>query len=159
MYRLSSIKIISGGQTGVDRAALDAARALGLDYGGAVPQGRLTEDGRLDDRYAHMTELSTNSYPARTEVNVVDADATLIVNRGVLEGGTALTIEYARKHTKPYLHIDINRTSENEVVRIVKEWLEKTKPSVLNVAGPRESKAQGIYDSVYGILRKILLLA
>ena len=97
---LKKLKIISGGQTGADRAGLDAARELGLDYGGAVPRGRLTEAGPLPAYYDRMEELETSSYPARTEKNVRDADITLIFTRGELSSGTALTLVLARRFRK-----------------------------------------------------------
>ena len=84
--------IVSGGQTGVDRAALDAARGLGLPYGGHVPRGRRAEDGPLADDYAGMTETASRNPAVRTARNVRDSDATLILCRGAPDGGTALTL-------------------------------------------------------------------
>jgi len=110
------LKLISGGQTGADRAALDVAIELGLDYGGAIPKVRIAEDGPLDSKYENMTELDTPDYDARTEKNVLVADATLIFTDGVLGGGSALTIACARKHNKPFLHIDLCAVSEDESV-------------------------------------------
>ncbi|MFH1380267.1 MAG: putative molybdenum carrier protein [bacterium] len=149
------MKIISGGQSGADRAALDAAIDLKFEYGGSIPQGRLTEAGALDPKYDRMTELSTSSYPVRTEKNVIDADATLVFNMGTLEGGTTLTVDFAKKCNTPYLIIDLKATTEPEAIRLIKEWLDVIQPQILNVAGPRESKARGIYNKVYGILMRV----
>lgn len=146
------MKIISGGQTGVDRAALDAAIAVGLDYGGFIPLGRKAEDGFIDLMYTQLIELSTAAYNARTEQNVIDGDATLIFTAGKPDGGTKLTIKLLRKHRKPSLLIYLANTGENEVVERVKNWLCKLEPRVLNVAGPRESKSPGIYTQVFDIL-------
>jgi hypothetical protein len=149
------LKIISGGQTGVDRAALDAAIAVGLDYGGSIPLGRKAEDGFIDLRYTELIELSTAAYGARTGKNVMDGDATLIFTAGKPDGGTKLTIKLLRKHCKPSLLIYLANTGENEVVERVKNWLCKLGPRVLNVAGPRESKAPGIYAKVLEILTAV----
>lgn len=146
------MKIISGGQTGVDRAALDAAIAVGLDYGGSIPLGRKAEDGFIDLRYTELIELFTTAYSTRTEQNVMDGDATLIFTAGKPDGGTKLTIKLLRKHCKPSLLIYLANTGENEAVERVKNWLCKLEPRVLNVAGPRESKSPGIYDKVLEIL-------
>jgi len=150
------LKIISGGQTGADRAALDVAIALGLDYGGAIPKVRIAEDGPLDSKYENMTELDTPDYDARTEKNVLAADATLIFTDGILGGGSALTIEFAEKYNKPFLHIDFSAVAENEAIRGVKEWLNKISPAVLNVAGSRKSTSKGIYEKVHNVLKSIL---
>jgi len=139
-----NVKVISGGQTGVDRGALDAARALGLKYGGAVPRGRRTEAGPLPPGYAGMTELSSISYRARTEKNVRDAEGTLILYRGKLRGGTALTARLAKASGKPCLKINLGKTGPNLAAERIRAWLAEVKPGVLNVAGPRESAAPGI---------------
>jgi hypothetical protein len=150
------MKIISGGQTGVDRAGLDAAIELGLEYGGAVPKGRKTEYGPLPMRYSRMTELSNPNYPARTRKNVADADATLIFTFGTPDRGTALTIEIAKKCNKPFLHVDLQGLAEPNVVAAVTSWLRALKPQVLNVAGSRESTSAGIYARVRAILILVL---
>lgn len=151
------MKIISGGQTGADRAALDVAIELNISYGGAIPNGRMTEDGQLSEQYKNMTELESNSYAFRTEQNVVDSDATLILILGNLDisSGTGLTVNYAKKHNKPYLIQNLKEISETEVVISVKEWLNVVKPAIINIAGSRESKARGISAKVYGILKRV----
>ena len=149
-------KIISGGQTGADIAGIDAALSLGIDYGGSIPKGRRTEDGTLPEKYNKIIELETTSYPVRTEKNVVDSDATLIFTYNKMGSGSALTIKLAKKHKKPFLHINIEKTSDMEAVKKVFQWLDKVKPLVLNLAGSRESSAQGIYNRVYEILKEVL---
>lgn len=152
----SSPKIISGGQTGVDRAALDAALTLKLPCGGAVPKGRKAEDGRIDRKYAFLKELDTDRYAVRTERNVSDADATLILTVGKPKGGTAYTVACARMQGKPHLLVDMGEKNDDEVIRLVKDWLIRIRPSTLNVAGPRESQSPGIYDRAYRLLHSIL---
>lgn len=150
------MKIISGGQTGADRAGLDVAILLGIDYGGSIPKGRLTEEGPLDSKYTGMTELDTASYPARTEKNVEDADATLIFTIGPPDIGTALTISLAQKYKKPFLHIDLREEGYVEVINKIKNWIGDISPGILNIAGSRESKSKGIYKKVFDILKKVL---
>ncbi|MCX5812968.1 MAG: putative molybdenum carrier protein [Proteobacteria bacterium] len=149
------MKIISGCQTGVDRAAIDVAIEIGLDYGGSVPRGRLAEDGAIDKKYDKLTELETDRYESRTEKNVVDTDATLIFTVGAPLGGTALTIECAKKHRKQYLLIDLEKKPDNEIIESIQTWLSDNQPEILNVAGPRESSAPGIYERVFIILYNI----
>jgi hypothetical protein len=149
-------KIISGGQTGADIAGIDAALSLGIDYGGSIPRGRRTEDGTLPEKYNKIIELETTSYPVRTEKNVVDSDATLIFTYNKMGSGSALTIKLAKKHKKPFLHINIEKTSNMEAVKKLSQWLDKVKPLVLNLAGSRESSSQGIYNRVYEILMEVL---
>ncbi len=147
-------KIISGGQTGVDQAALDAAMDVGLAYGGWLPAGRRTERGPLPQRYAHMQELPTESYPERTRKNVEAADATLIISRGSLTGGSALTAKIAAEVGKPYLHIDLERLPV--AAACLEEWLRRHHPEILNIAGPRASSDAKIYGQAYALIKQIL---
>ncbi|HID74598.1 MAG TPA: hypothetical protein EYP56_01225 [Planctomycetaceae bacterium] len=135
-------KVVSGGQTGVDRAALDAAIELGIPHGGWCPAGRRAEDGTIPVRY-QLRETESADYSVRTERNVVDSDATLILYRGTLSGGTELTWRLAQSHGKPCLLVDLDGDPS---VRRVREWLGRVRPAVLNVAGPRESQNPGIGD-------------
>ena len=105
-------KIISGGQTGADRAALDVAIKLIILHGGWIPKGRKTEDGTLPEIYK-LKEMPTDSYPARTEQSVIDSDGTLIIARGKLTGGTDYTRKMTLRHHKQLLGIDLNPTSGN----------------------------------------------
>ncbi len=132
-------KIISGGQTGVDQAALDVAIKLNIPHGGWIPKGRKTEDGVLPDKY-QLQEMSSTSYPKRTEKNVLDSDGTLIVSYGNLTGGSALTRKMAKKHNRQWIHIDLNKFSVPEAVQAVRSWIEGNVIAVLNVAGSRASK-------------------
>ena len=150
-------KIISGGQTGDDRAALDVALNLGLPHGGWVPRGRRAEDGEIPTRY-QLKEMPTNSYPARTEANVVDSDGTLILTHGSLKGGSKLTREYADTFAKPYLHLDLNEILGDKALYTLVNWLTDKDIRVLNVAGTRASEDPLIYDKVFEILNNALLL-
>jgi hypothetical protein len=146
-------KIVSGGQTGVDRAALDSASALGLQSGGWCPSGRIAEDGRLRLRY-RLVETPSPDYWQRTEWNVRDSDGTLIINRGRLDGGTLATARYAREaHAKPLYIVEVGRRIRRERFHA---WLARHRVRVLNVAGPRESKRPGIYREARGILLRLL---
>lgn len=146
-------RIVSGGQTGVDRAALDAALDLGFPCGGWCPLGRRAEDGTIPDRYP-LTETSWRGYPQRTEWNVRDSDATLIITRGEPDGGTALTVQLAEKHGRPCLVID---PGDLEPLATIRSWLERHGVAVLNVAGPRESSHEGIYAQAFELVHTLLL--
>jgi hypothetical protein len=150
MYRID--KIISGGQTGADRAGLDFAIKNKIPHGGWIPKGRLTENGKLSAKY-HLKEMSTSSYPARTQKNVIVADGTLIVSKGSLSGGSALTREFAKRSGKPWLHINMKNMSRKDASEKLISWLTKNRIKVLNVAGPRDSKDSGIYKTVLSLLQ------
>jgi hypothetical protein len=145
-------KIISGGQTGVDRAALDVAMQLGIPCGGWCPKGRRAEDGVIPDKYP-LTETPSPFYPERTRYNVRDSDGTLILTRGVPKGGTALTIELATRQAKLYLDIDLDQEPSTQAVL---DWAKRNSVQVLNVAGPRESESRGIYLKAADFLRELL---
>ena len=134
------MKLISGGQTGVDRAALDVAITWGVPHGGWCPRGRLAEDGRIPFRYK-LRETDSPEYPVRTEQNVLDSDATLILYRGELSGGTELTLRLAERHGRPSMAVDLDDPPAAEDVL---RWLDANRIEVLNVAGPRESQSPGI---------------
>ena len=145
-------KIVSGGQTGVDRAALDVALELGLPCGGWCPRGRRAEDGPIDPRYP-LTETPWDSYPQRTEWNVRDSDGTLILTRGAPDGGTALTVELARRYGRPHRVIDLAAPPDAAEVQ---PWAREHQVRILNVAGPRESSCPGIHDEATAFLRRLL---
>ena len=145
-------KIISGGQTGVDRAALDAAIELGITGGGWCPKGRASEDGPIPDRYP-LTETPFADPAQRTEWNVRDADATLIIAQGKLTGGTARTQRLATSQPKPCLVINPTEATSAATVRA---WLNEHAVTTLNVAGPRASTDPDIYELALGLLRKVL---
>lgn len=146
------LKIISGGQTGVDRAALDVALELGLPCGGWCPRGRRAEDGAVPQIYP-LQETRVAAYSDRTERNVQGSDATLILNRGRLEGGTRLTLEIAATLGRPCRVVDLDHPPPPESLTT---WLESHAVKVLNVAGPRESGRPGIHDLAAGFLRRLL---
>jgi len=144
-------KIVSGGQTGADRAALDLALRLGIPHAGWVPKGRRAEDGPLPDRYL-LKETSTANYPERTEQNVIDSDGTLVISHGSLTEGSTYTVEMAIKHGRPWLHLDMERLTLREASQRVRSWIATSSIEVLNVAGPRQSNDPRIYDTVFAVL-------
>ncbi|MGR9106566.1 MAG: putative molybdenum carrier protein [Gammaproteobacteria bacterium] len=147
----SAISVISGGQTGVDRAALDAAMAMNIPVGGWCPKGRRAEDGRIPERYP-LRETASEDYALRTRLNVLDADATLILCRGSLAGGTLLTKQLADGHDKKLRIADPGCAEDH---RAVAAWLIENGIGTLNVAGPREEKVPGIYLECYRWLRRL----
>jgi len=150
-------KIISGGQTGADQAAIDVAIHMGIPYGGWLPRGRKTEKGPLPDKYL-LQELPDSRYSKRTEKNVIDSDGTLIMSHGKLTGGSELTREIAEKNNRPCLHIDLNKTIVFKAAGQIKTWIETYKIEVLNIAGPRESNDPKIYKATGEVLETVLHL-
>ncbi|GAB6905383.1 conserved hypothetical protein [Desulfosarcina cetonica] len=149
-------KIISGGQTGVDRAALDVAMHLGIAHGGWVPKGRLAEDGPLP-AYYQLQEMPTAEYAERTEKNVQDADGTLIISRGTPTGGTEYTRKMVLKHGKQLLHIDLAMgQSPSAAGSLIAAWIEMNRIETLNVAGPRASGDPKIYNQAFTLLTEAL---
>lgn len=148
-------KVISGGQTGVDRAALDAALELGIAIGGWCPKGRRAEDGPIHSRYP-LQETATDDYAERTERNVLEADGTLILFRDGIAGGTALTVTLARMAKKPLFLLDLSLLED---IGPVIEWIAVEGIQVLNVAGPRESQAPGIYHQARSLVLRLISTA
>ena len=148
-------RILSGGQTGADRAALDFAIKHHIPHGGWVPKGRKTEDGTLDQKY-QLQKMPTDEYSKRTEKNIVDSDATLILSHASLTGGSALTQSLADKHGKPCIHIDLSKVDIRKAVLIINIWIQRYKIKVLNVAGPRASKDLKIYQATIDLLEAVL---
>ena len=149
-------KIVSGGQTGADRAALDVALELAIGTGGWIPRGRRAEDGAVPDRYDGLVETASDQYERRTELNVRDSDATAIFSFGPPAGGSALTARVAGSLGKPVLTLDLERDSSGEAIERLQDWLAVTRPRVLNVAGPRASDQPGIAEATALILRAAL---
>jgi membrane protease YdiL (CAAX protease family) len=149
-------KIVSGGQTGADRAALDVALALGLEVGGWVPRGRRAEDGRIPDRYPGLAETDSDDPAIRTVRNVRDSDATLVLSHGPLCGGSLLTLREARRAGRPALHLDLDVLSETSAAERLRAWLEELRIATLNVAGPRASEDPAIAASTAAVLRAAL---
>jgi hypothetical protein len=140
-------KVISGGQTGVDRAALDAAIELGIPHGGWCPKGRPARDGIIPPKY-RLQETTSSTYPPRTRMNVRDSDGTLIYSdpEGNYSRGTALTLRIATEEGKNHLIIrpDMPLPFTSAV-----DWVLAKNIHILNVAGPSEEGHEGIYKQAY----------
>jgi hypothetical protein len=147
--------VVSGGQTGADRAALDWAIRHGIPHGGWCPRGRRAEDGPIDARY-DLQETASASYARRTWLNVRDSDATLIFNQGPLEDGTLETLRCAEALNQPYRIFQLEGDTLEAVTRAVIGWLKEGRFARLNIAGPRESKRPGIHASVSEVLEGCL---
>ena len=148
-------RLVSGGQTGVDRGALDAALEAGVPTGGWCPKGRLAEDGEIDMRYP-LRETESADYLARTEANVRDSDGTLIlVEDTALTGGTAATKRFAQRLGKPCLVGSVGDRSQ-AALKSICDWLEANAVATLNVAGPRESGAPGIEAKARALMLTLL---
>ncbi len=145
------LKIISGGQTGVDRAALDVALKHGIDCGGWVPAGRLDEYGRIPDRYP-LQELEQSSFTERTFQNVKSSDGTAIIYYNQLQGGTEITIAFCMKQNRPYLLIDARRVPAEQAADLIDKFVREEHIATLNVAGPRESEWSDGYDYAFRAL-------
>ncbi|MDX8405392.1 MAG: putative molybdenum carrier protein [Mariprofundus sp.] len=149
------MKIVSGGQTGVDRAALDAAMALDIAVGGWCPRGRRALDGKIPDCYP-LRETRGNGYQTRTKWNVRDSDATLIICHGKPSGGTALTLRYCEALAKPSFiyQLPVGRSPAPMDSELL-QWLDKQRVHTLNIAGPRERSAYPIYRPAYALLSEL----
>jgi hypothetical protein len=146
-------RIISGGQTGVDRAALDVALELGIAVGGWCPKGRRAEDGRIQRRYP-LRETPSTRYAQRTAWNVRDSDATLILTLGPLTRGTAFTHKLTHTYGRPMFVVDL---AETRAVSPVRRWLNKHNVRTLNVAGPRASTEREINVLSERYLRRLFV--
>jgi len=151
-------KIISGGQTGADQGALDAAIKLGIPHGGWIPKGRLTENGPLSDKY-NLIEMPTESYLERTKKNIRESDGTLILSHGRLTGDKTFTKEKAPLlYGKPILHIDLFSVTSFVAAVQINNWIVDYDIRIMNVAGPRASKDSKIYQSTLDIIESALFL-
>jgi hypothetical protein len=154
---VKALKIISGGQTGVDRAALDVALQRGIQSGGWCPAGRLDEFGRIPDRYP-VHELEKSGFTERTLQNVKDSDGTVVIYPGQLSGGTEQTIRFCVELERPHQLIDASRVSTEGAANLITDFVSKNKIDTLNVAGPRQSEWPEGYDYAFRAL-DILLTA
>ncbi len=145
-------KIVSGGQTGVDRGALDAAIACNVPHGGWCPKGRLAEDGPIAKCY-QLIELDSRDYAVRTEQNVIDSDGTLILYRHTLVGGTLLTHRLAQRWKKPLLRVRLDRAIDYDRMAA---WITEHQIRILNIAGPRGSSEPGLQQLTQAIVTKLL---
>lgn len=152
-------RIITGGQTGVDRAAWDAALESGIAIGGWVPSEKWAEDGRIPEIYRGLNETRSRDPAARTRSNVRDSDGTLIVSRGDLTGGSAFTRSLCEEMGRPVLHIDLSKTSDHVAVSLIIEWFATNKIRILNVAGPRASEDPAIYSLSKKLLGSVFVLS
>lgn len=143
--------VMSGGQTGADRAALDWAIHHQIAHGGWCPKGRLASDGPLPLHY-QLRETESTGYRQRTKLNVQDSDATLIFNTGRLDGGTLQTVRFAHTMKKPYRVFQLDHSNLEEVAPEIVEWLTGVRLNMLNIAGPREEKRPGVYAVVFSVL-------
>jgi len=149
------VKIISGGQTGVDRAALDVALKHGIESGGWCPTGRLDEIGRIPDRYP-VEELEDGGFIERTLQNIKDSDGTVIIYPGKLSGGTEQTLHFCVEQRRPHELIDASNVSTEKAAQLIADFVRETKIDILNVAGPRASEWPEGYDYAYRTLDSFL---
>jgi hypothetical protein len=145
------LKIISGGQTGVDRAALDVALRHGIEAGGWCPVGRLDEFGRIPDQYP-VQELAVGRFSERTLQNVKDSDGTVIIYPGKLGGGTEQTVRFCMELQRPHQIIDASKISAEDAAKLIAGFVRNHKVAILNVAGPRESEWAEGYDYAFRAL-------
>ncbi|MFC1489130.1 putative molybdenum carrier protein [Thermodesulfobacteriota bacterium] len=150
-------KIVSGGQTGADQAALDTAIKLDIPHGGWISKGRKTENGPLPEKY-QLQEMDTDSYAKRTEQNVIDSDGTLIISHGNLTGGTDYTRKMAIQHNRPWIHINLEQTIAFQAAENIRSWILDHHIETLNVAGPRASTDPEIYQAVTDVLETAMHL-
>ena len=148
-------RIVTGGQTGVDRGALDAALEAGFPCGGWAPEGRTAEDGPLHERYP-LRELAGAGYEERTLQNVLDSDGTAILYSGTLEGGTRQTMVHCVEHGKPFELIDAAHAGPRDAALKLAAFIERNRLSTLNIAGPRASKWLGAYAFAHATVKHLL---
>ena len=148
---MSNLVVVSGGQTGVDRAALDWALHNKISCGGWCPKGRTAEDGLIADRYP-LRETWSPEYDVRTEYNVRDSSGTMIIYRTMMSPGTRLTRNFCIYYQKPFLEIDLAQDQEPEDMAM---WIQDQDIETLNIAGPRESQSPGIYIATMELLNSL----
>lgn len=146
-------KVVSGGQTGVDRAALSVAIAMEIEHGGWCPKGRRAEDGKIPSEF-DLSETPSRDYSVRTQWNVRDSDGTLVLYDREISGGTKLTCALAQQLDKPLLALDL---SGNVGVEQAIQWIEEFQIKILNIAGPRESGAPGISEAATIFLTNLFI--
>lgn len=150
-----TITIITGGQTGIDRAAWDAALKAKFPIGGWVPEGRLAEDGKIPPRYKGLKETDSEENAERTRLNVEDCSAVMIIGCNCISPGTALARRTSGDEEKPCISLNLDDVDEGDTVDTAIGWLEHIKPVILNVAGPRASEWPKAYERGYSFLLKV----
>lgn len=155
VWRYLPAKVISGGQTGANRGALEAAVYFEVPQGGYCPRGRKAEDGKIPKRYLFV-ETKSSQYPDRTRLNVSESSATVIFTHGHTSAGTRLTLRCLKDEKKPYLHLDLDRIREEEAIDLVDAFIRQYQVEVLNIAGNRESRSPGIQGEVKSIVLQVL---
>ena len=151
------MKIISGGQTGVDRAALDVALRHGIKCGGWCPAGRLDEFGKIPSHYP-VQELQGGGFTERTLQNVKDSDGTVVVYCDHLGGGTAQTVSFCYEQKRPHELIDASKISAEAAAKLISDFVDKNKIGILNVAGTRQSEWPEGYDYASRVMSTFLKL-
>jgi predicted Rossmann-fold nucleotide-binding protein len=157
MRRVGRVKIVSGGQTGVDRAALDVALKHGIECGGWCPTGRLDEFGRIPHQYP-LQELEVGGFPERTFRNVKDSDGTVIIYPGELGVGTEQTLHFCVEQRRPHELIDASKVSAEDAAKLISNFIRKHRIEILNIAGPRLSEWPEGYDYACRVLDRSLRL-
>ena len=147
--------LVSGGQTGADRAAFDVGLQHGLRVRGWVPQGRWAEDGPVPERYPNLIETESRDPAERTARNVRDSEGTLLLSHGPLFGGSLLTAKKASEIGRPLLHLDLDRLSLDQALQQLRPWLAEQGIQSLNIAGPRASDDPAIYDATHRLLEAL----
>ncbi len=153
----NKIKVITGGQTGVDRGALDAALELNIQCGGWCPEGRLAEDGPIPDQYP-LQELAGGDYRDRTRKNVVDSDGSAIIYFGEIEGGTESTLDDCVQLAKPYQLVDGSGMQPGQAAKQIAEFVRERGVHTLNIAGPRASKIEKGHKYAFDTVRILVEL-
>ena len=153
---MKALKIISGGQTGVDRAALDVALSHGINCGGWCPAGRLDEFGKIPDHYP-VQELQSGGFTERTLQNVKDSDGTVVIYPGELRAGTEQTVRFSVELKRPHQLIDASKLSAEDAAELIVEFVSENKIGILNVAGPRQSEWPQGYDYAFRALSAFLM--
>ncbi|MBN2697504.1 MAG: putative molybdenum carrier protein [Bacteroidales bacterium] len=152
---MDKIKLISGGQTGVDRAVLDFCLGNRVECGGWCPQDRKAEDGIIDKKYP-LTELPGGDYLDRTRANVIGSDATVIIFMEEMEGGTLESYMFTRQEGKPFLLLDMSVHTPEKAAMKLRKFTDRIKPAILNFSGPRESEWRNGYSICSELLRKFM---
>ena len=153
---MKALKIISGGQTGVDRAALDVALRHGIQCGGWCPAGRIDESGKIPDYYP-VQELESGGFTERTLQNVNDSDGTVVIYPGELRGGSEQTVRFSVELKRPHQLIDASKLSAEDAAELIAEFVSENKIGILNVAGPRQSEWPEGYDYAFRALSAFLM--